>query len=74
MSHGVVLKSQIKCPECGYRKVETMPTDSYLWFYVCEKCRVILKPLKSECCIFCTYGSVPCIPIQLSNLKERNCC
>ena len=29
-----------------------------------------LKPLSGDCCVFCSYGSVPCPPVQ-SNLR---CC
>ncbi|PTN12713.1 GDCCVxC domain-containing (seleno)protein [Nitrosomonas aestuarii] len=70
MNQDVVLKSEIKCPECGYRKVETMPTEFYLWRYECARCHMLLQPLQAECCIFCSYGSIPCPPIQLSNEKD----
>ncbi|WP_343031066.1 GDCCVxC domain-containing (seleno)protein [Marinobacter changyiensis] len=40
----VVLESTLKCPNCGYQKAETMPTDSCLYFYECESCHVVLKP------------------------------
>jgi len=25
----------------------------------------VLKPLTGDCCVFCSYGTVPCPPIQL---------
>ena len=40
----VVLESTITCPGCGHQKTETMPTDSYQYFYECESCHVLLKP------------------------------
>ncbi|WP_107794668.1 GDCCVxC domain-containing (seleno)protein [Nitrosomonas aestuarii] len=70
----VILKSDIKCPECGYRKIETMPTDSCLWFYECEECHTLLKPLQGDCCVFCSYGSIPCPPIQISKGNNENSC
>ena len=32
----VILTSEITCPKCGYKKVETMPTDACQFFYECE--------------------------------------
>ena len=64
------LKSIIKCPECGFEKEEVMPTDSCQFFYECTRCHKRLKPKKSDCCVFCSYGTVPCPPIQ----ENRNCC
>jgi len=40
----IVLDSVIKCPECGFEKEETMPTDSCLFFYECTNCKSLLKP------------------------------
>ncbi|MDR4513161.1 GDCCVxC domain-containing (seleno)protein [Nitrosomonas sp.] len=75
MNQGVILESEIKCPECGYKKVEKMPTEFCQWFYECEQCHTLLKPLAGDCCVFCSYGSVPCPPIQLSTeSKEGGCC
>ncbi|MGR9072222.1 MAG: GDCCVxC domain-containing (seleno)protein [Gammaproteobacteria bacterium] len=65
-----ILESVIKCPECGFGKEETMPTDFCQYFYECENCHALLKPLQGDCCVFCSYGTVPCPPVQL----EKNCC
>jgi hypothetical protein len=58
------LESTLTCPECGHAKTETMPVDACQWFYECEHCRAVLKPQPGDCCVFCSYGSVPCPPIQ----------
>ena len=42
----VKLNSTITCPECGHSKTEKMPTNACQWFYECESCKVLLKPLK----------------------------
>ncbi len=65
-----VLESMIKCPDGGHQKTETMPTDSCLYFYECESCRRLLKPRQGDCCVFCSYGTVPCPPVQ----QESGCC
>jgi len=41
-----------------------MPTDACRVFHVCEGCGATLKPLPGDCCVFCSYGSVPCPPMQ----------
>lgn len=56
--------STINCPKCDFFKYEKMPTDACQWFYECEQCNTILNPLKGDCCVFCSYGNVPCPPIQ----------
>ncbi len=50
-----------------------MPTDACQYFYECANCGVMLKPKEGDCCVFCSYGSVPCPPIQESReIKEVN--
>ena len=66
------LKSVITCPVCGHKKEETMPEDSCVFFYECENCKTILKPRKEVCCVFCTYGNVPCPPVQKERIRKRN--
>jgi len=67
---GIILQSTITCPNCGYKKEETMPTDSCQYFYKCENCNEVLKPTLGDCCVFCSYGTVKCPPIQ----QNKKCC
>ena len=67
----VVLESSITCPQCGHVKGETMPTDSCQWFYECEGCKTVLKPKSGDCCVFCSYGTNKCPPIQE---QPGSCC
>jgi hypothetical protein len=64
------LQSTLTCPKCSHQAVETMPTDACQFFYECKGCGERLRPLAGDCCVFCSYGSAPCPPIQ-SNLR---CC
>ena len=66
----VKLRSEITCPQCGHSEIETMPTNACQWFYDCKSCGALLKPKSGDCCVFCSYGTVPCPPIQLGNF----CC
>lgn len=71
------LRSTLTCPECGHVKTETMPTDACQFFYDCEGCAAVLKPLKGDCCVFCSYADVPCPPIQearASGDDSDTCC
>src|SRR6267142_1613471 len=58
------LESTLTCPNCGHQSVEAMSTDACQFFYDCKGCGERLKPLAGDCCVFCSYGSVPCPPIQ----------
>ena len=60
----IQLVSTLTCPKCGGASVETMPTDACQFFYDCRHCGEVLRPLKGDCCVFCSYGDVPCPPIQ----------
>ncbi|ABO25627.1 GDCCVxC domain-containing (seleno)protein [Shewanella loihica] len=65
MANSIRLESEITCPHCGHKRVETMPQDACQFFYECHGCHGILKPLPGDCCVFCSYGTVKCPPIQL---------
>lgn len=64
------LTSTITCPECGHKKEETMPTDACQFFYECENCKKVLRPLEGDCCVYCSYGNVDCPSIQ----EKKDCC
>jgi hypothetical protein len=58
------MESTLTCPKCGFKASETMPLDACQFFYVCKGCGEKLKPKTGDCCVFCSYGSVPCPPVQ----------
>jgi len=66
----VELKSIITCPECGTKKEEEMPTNACQFFYQCTGCNTLLKAQEGDCCVYCSYGSIPCPPIQ----EDNSCC
>ncbi|MFO1117706.1 MAG: GDCCVxC domain-containing (seleno)protein [Beijerinckiaceae bacterium] len=70
------LRSEITCPHCGHRRVEVMPTDACQFFYECQNCHAMLRPKTGDCCVFCSYGSSPCPPIQLQRPSSEigECC
>ncbi|WP_294010239.1 GDCCVxC domain-containing (seleno)protein [Sphingomonas sp.] len=66
------LISTITCPNCGGQNEEVMPTNACLFFYECPSCDRLLRPLSGHCCVFCSYGSVACPPIQASSGDEHH--
>jgi hypothetical protein len=47
-----------------------MPIDACIFFHECKGCRKLLRPRAGDCCVFCSFGSVKCPPVQL----EKGCC
>ncbi|MSP50097.1 MAG: hypothetical protein EXQ95_12325 [Alphaproteobacteria bacterium] len=78
MSPAAIDVSTIACPACGHTAEETMPTDACQFFYDCRGCGTLLRPKQGDCCVFCSYGSVPCPPVQVQRTSgasdSGSCC
>ncbi|MGH6976320.1 MAG: GDCCVxC domain-containing (seleno)protein, partial [Stellaceae bacterium] len=59
-----IVEATIACPACGAARRETMPTDTCVIAYQCTACEALLRPKPGSCCVFCSYGSTPCPPMQ----------
>ena len=70
-SSGLELASMITCPFCGHQEQELMPLDACQYFYDCRGCGVLLKPKPGDCCVFCSWGTVKCPPVQSTG---QGCC
>lgn len=68
----ILLNSIITCPACGFKKEEEMPVNACQFFYECANCKQLLKPKEGDCCVFCSYGSVKCPPVQETG--KCDCC
>jgi hypothetical protein len=68
-----IMESTLTCPQCGHAKRHTMPTDACQWFYECQHCHAVLRPKPCDCCVYCSYGSVPCPPVQTRG-EPGKCC
>ena len=66
-----ILQSKLRCPYCERREVLTMPTDACVFFHECLGCHGLIRPRTGDCCVFCSYGSVVCPPMQG---RDRSCC
>lgn len=71
-----VLTSTLTCPKCGHVETETMPTDACQFFYDCKGCSAVLRPNAGDCCVYCSFGDVPCPPIQEARASgfTTSCC
>ena len=67
----IELQSTLTCPKCGGQSTEMMPTEACQFFYDCRHCGEVLRPLKGDCCVFCSYADVPCPPIQEANASGK---
>lgn len=70
MTSEAALQSVLTCPHCGHKTTEMMPSDSCLFFHECVQCKTVIRPKGGDCCVFCSYGSVKCPPVQL----QGRCC
>ncbi|WP_353312022.1 MULTISPECIES: GDCCVxC domain-containing (seleno)protein [unclassified Shimia] len=64
------LISTLTCPKCAHVQSFEMPTDACQFFLDCPNCAEVLRPLDGDCCVFCSFGDVPCPPIQAGD----SCC
>ncbi len=63
--------SELTCPHCGHKENIEMPSDFCMYYYDCKNCGEKIVPKHGDCCVFCSYGTVPCPPIQL---EKNKCC
>lgn len=66
----LIPESTLTCPICCKAEKLTMPTDACLFFHECSGCHTLLRPKPGDCCVFCSYGDVPCPPVQ----QQTGCC
>ena len=70
------LISTITCPHCNHRAEEQMPVNACQVFYECNECKKILRPKKGDCCVYCSYGDIPCPPVKVirESGRDSGCC
>lgn len=64
------LVSTLTCPDCGHQVAATMPVTACQYFFDCPGCGLVISPKPGDCCVFCSYGTLPCPPIQ----QQHACC
>jgi hypothetical protein len=76
MDKQVIYETRVACPHCGVIASASMPDDACQFFWECPHCRAVLRPAAGDCCVFCSYGDIPCPPIQRQRAGEPpvGCC
>lgn len=59
-----LLVSELRCPHCEHAEELAMPTDACVFFHQCASCGVLIRPNDGDCCVFCSFGTVVCPPMQ----------
>lgn len=70
----VELRSTITCPHCSARSEEEMPTEACQFFWECPSCHQVARPKPGDCCVYCSYGTVKCPPVQQAGPDHPSCC
>ena len=64
-------QSELTCPSCSFVELVTMPEDACIYFHECTFCGVLIRPKSGDCCVLCSYGSVPC-PVRQEEERTRS--
>jgi hypothetical protein len=73
----ILYESSITCPKCGHAENEVMPTNACQFFYECKSCGELLKPNPGDCCVYCSFGTIACPPVQAAKSTKsgkNSCC
>jgi hypothetical protein len=62
-------ESTLTCPKCGFAETLAMPGDACQFFHACGGCGALLRPKAGDCCVFCSYGDIPCPPKQMEKTR-----
>ncbi|MGV3707376.1 MAG: GDCCVxC domain-containing (seleno)protein [Gemmatimonas sp.] len=71
--NSIALDSRLTCPFCGFAETLSMSTNACTFYHVCASCQLVLRPKPGHCCVFCSFGTVPCPPVQ-ADATRANCC
>ena len=63
-SHEINLKTVITCKNCGTSEEVMMHAKLPEQKFICKRCTAELSARADECCVYCSYGSVKCPPVQ----------
>ncbi len=66
-----LLDAIMTCPACGYQQMVTMEAFGQRMLWPCPACGSVLRPRPGEHCIYCSFASVPCPPVQRAELAEQ---
>jgi hypothetical protein len=60
----IIITTVICCPVCKFKsELRMIPNESKV-FHFCEECGAKLKPRPGDCCVYKSFGTVPCVSVQ----------
>jgi len=65
------MHSIITCPKCGHLESEKIPARHSTKLYACKNCKIVIVAKPQDCCVFCSYGSNPCLSAQKKQKHAR---
>jgi hypothetical protein len=68
----LLIISTITCAGCGSTLRCKMPLHASRTHFECPHCKAVFKTGEEECCIYCSYGSVPCPSAQLNGSRKAS--
>ncbi|MGH7634342.1 MAG: GDCCVxC domain-containing (seleno)protein [Gemmatimonadaceae bacterium] len=66
-------RSKLTCPHCTFAESLEMPVSSCVIVHTCSGCGAEIRPKAGDCCVFCSYGSAVCPPMQ-PGADRAGCC
>jgi hypothetical protein len=69
---GIVSDCVVTCPVCKTQVQEHMVSETLKLIYHCPVCLTWLSPKKGDHCIYDSYGSANCPPIQVKKRRAAN--
>jgi hypothetical protein len=68
---GIVGVCVVTCPVCKTQVQENMVSETPPQIYHCPVCLTWLSPKKGDHCIYDSYGSINCPPIQVEKRRRK---
>lgn len=62
----IILLNILTCPACNHEMEVIMPVNSVQLIYECDRCYTLIRPKNTDCCVFCSYGTILCPTHQLT--------
>ncbi len=65
------MHSIVTCPKCGHLESEEIPAGHSTRLYSCKSCHIVITAKPQDCCVFCSYGSNPCLSVQKKQQQDN---
>ena len=70
-AQAILTRSTLHCPYCGAERTEILLVNACMIRFDCP-CGTDLHPRPRDCCVFCSYGTIACPPIQDARISDAS--